>query len=189
VKRIFTSDESIIRGIQCSDDRALAQLYKEYADMVGNLVRTNSGTGDDADDIFQDAIIILYEKIKSGKFVLSSSLKTFIYSISRNLWLYRLRQMKKNIEINESLIVLPEDETGTDNFYEEGGQQYDMMSCIRLLGESCRKILLMFYYDKLSTKEIAVKLNLAGSDYVKTQKYRCLQKLKSFYQKSNPEND
>jgi len=181
VKRKYTSDELVIQGISCSDDRALEYLYKEYAKMVNNLIVTNSGSPDDADDIFQDTIIILYEKIKSGSFILNSSLKTFIYSVSRNLWLYRLRQKTKDVKLNDSFMTVIADDTDVDLFYEEKNSNDKMLDYIKLLGESCKKILLLFYYEKLSTKEIAARMKLAGSDYVKTQKYRCLQKLKSLY--------
>lgn len=181
MKRKYTSDELVIQGISCSDDRALEYLYKEYAKMVSNLIVTNSGSTDDANDVFQDTIIILYEKIKSGSFVLNSSLKTFIYSVSRNLWLYRLRQKTKDVKLNDSFMTVITDDTDVDVFCEENNKQDKMIEYIKLLGESCKKILLLFYYEKLSTKIIAEKMNLAGSDYVKTQKYRCLQKLKSLY--------
>lgn len=183
MKRKFTSDESVIQGILCSDERALAHLYHEYADMVNHLIITNSGTKDDADDIFQDTIIVIYEKIKSGTFVLNSSLKTFIYSVSRNLWLYKLRQKSRDSKLEDSFMVVAVEELDVDDFYEENTNQDKMVNYIKLLGESCKKILLLFYYEKLSTRDIAVKLQLAGSDYVKTQKYRCLQKLKSLYLK------
>jgi RNA polymerase sigma factor (sigma-70 family) len=184
VKRIYTSDESIIQGILRSDDRALEQLYSEHSEMVRNLILTNSGSEDDAKDVFQDTIIILFEKIRSGKFTLSSSIKTYIYSVSRNLWLYRLRQTKKNSNLNDSMMTVVTDETNIESFCEETHDKGKMTRFINLLGESCKKILMLFYYERLSTKDIALKLHLAGSDYVKTQKYRCLQKLKSLYLKN-----
>ena len=183
MKRKFTSDESVIQGILCSDERALSHLYHEYAAMVSHLVITNSGSKDDADDIFQDTIIVIYEKIKSGTFVLNCSLKTYIYSVSRNLWLYKLRQTARDSKLEESFMVAPVDDMDVDNFYEENNKHDKITAYIKHLGESCKKILLLFYYEKLSTKDIAVKLQLAGGDYVKTQKYRCLQKLKSLYLK------
>ena len=183
MKRKYTSDEAVIQGIICSDDRALAYLYQEYSGMVNHLIITNSGTKNDAEDIFQDTIIILYEKVKSEVFVLKSSLKTYIYSVSRNLWLYKLRQKARDNKLTESFMIVEEEEVDTDFFYEENNKQEKMTEYFCLLGASCKRILLLFYYEKLSTNDIAQKMNLAGSDYVKTQKYRCLQKLKSFYLK------
>ena len=181
MKRKYTSDEAVIEGILCSDDRALTYLYQEYAEMVHHFVLTNSGSKEDADDIFQDTVIVLYEKVKSHEFVLSSSLKTFIYSVSRNLWLYKLRQKARDNKLNESYMLVQDTDVDADVFYEENNKQDKMTEFIHLLGESCKQILLLFYYEKLPTKDIAIKLNLAGGDYVKTQKYRCLQKLKSLY--------
>lgn len=158
MKGKFTSDESVIQGILCSEDRALAHLYHEYADMVTHLIITNSGSEDDADDIFQDTIIVIYEKIKSGGFKLYSSLKTFIYSVSRNLWLYKLRQKARDSRLNESFMAIPIEDIDVDHFYEEDNNHNKVTEYIKLLGESCKKILLMYYYEKLSTKDIAAKM-------------------------------
>lgn len=144
MKRKYTSDESVIQGILCSDNSALAYLYKEYAEMVTHLILTNSGTKDDAEDVFQDTIIILYEKIKANIFVLKSSLKTYIYSVSRNLWLYRLRQKSRDDKITESFMAVAEEYVDVDFYYEENDKDAKMTDYFRLLGESCRKILLLF---------------------------------------------
>jgi len=79
------------------------------------------------------------------------------------------------------MVIQEQEIVEVEYFYEEDNDQKKMAEYFRLLGESCKRILMLFYYDKLSTKDIAVKMDLAGSDYVKTQKYRCLQKLKSLY--------
>lgn len=181
MKRKYSTDELVIQGILYSDDKALTFLYKEYSGMIENMVITNNGTKEDARDIFQDTIIIFYEKIKSGTLSLTCSIKTYLFSISRNLWLYRLRKTGRDNSLNESFLVAEQEEIHVDYYYDGESNCENMVDFIHLLGDSCKKILMFFYYEKLSTRDIAAKMNLAGSDYVKTQKYRCLQKLKSIY--------
>src|SRR5712671_36527 len=90
-----TDDEMIIEGIRLSNDKALNLLYKKYYSMIKNYVLTNNGTQDDAADVFQECVIIFYEKIKIGNFALTSTIKTYLFSMCKNNWLNKLRQMKK----------------------------------------------------------------------------------------------
>jgi DNA-directed RNA polymerase specialized sigma24 family protein len=84
------ADSEVIIGILNNSDSVLKKLYLAYFPMVLQLVLNNNGDEDEAKDIYQEAIIVLYNKVKRGDFELSSKLKTYIYSICRRLWLKRL---------------------------------------------------------------------------------------------------
>jgi len=87
---IFYTDDAIIDGLKKRDNGIIRYIYKEYYPTIKFLITTNSGTETDAEDVFQDALVVLYRKIAKGNLVLTSSFKTFLYSICRNLWLQRL---------------------------------------------------------------------------------------------------
>src|SRR3954467_7025967 len=89
------TDSEVILGILNNSETVLKRLYLAYFPMVLQLIINNSGNQDDAKDIYQEAIIVLYNKVKGGEFELSSKLKTFIYSVCRRLWLKRLTQMNR----------------------------------------------------------------------------------------------
>ena len=89
------TDSEIILGILNNSDSILNRLYVGYFPMVLQLIINNNGDGDDAKDVYQEAIIILYNKVKTGDFELSSKLKTYLYSVCRRLWLKRLGQMNR----------------------------------------------------------------------------------------------
>ena len=89
------ADSEVVLGILNNSDVILKRVYIAYFPMILKLIINNSGTPDDAKDIYQEAIIVLYNKIKSGDFELTSKLKTFIYSVCRRLWLKRLSQMNR----------------------------------------------------------------------------------------------
>src|ERR1700759_1296662 len=111
------TDNEVILGILNNSESALRKLYTAYFPMVLQLIINNSGDEDDAKDIYQEAIIILYNKVKAGNFELSSKLKTYIYSICRRLWLKRLSQMNKyggNIKDFEEYLSV-DDETEKNN--------------------------------------------------------------------------
>ena len=89
------TDSEIVFGILNNSENAIKRLYVAYFPMVMQLIINNNGTADDAKDIYQEAIIVLYNKIKKGEFELNSKLKTFLYSVCRRLWLKRLSQMNR----------------------------------------------------------------------------------------------
>ncbi len=106
-KALYFSDEAIIHGIVNDDEEALAYLYRIHFPMILNFILTNSGTQDEAKDIYQESIIVFYEKIKAGSLELNCQIKTYLYSVCRRLWLKKLAEKSRyvgKIEDFESFI-------------------------------------------------------------------------------------
>jgi RNA polymerase sigma factor (sigma-70 family) len=140
--------------------------------MIRNLVEKNSGTADDASDLFQEVLIIIYEKVLDNRLRLTCSLKTYIYSIARNQWLNKLKAQKRYTSFNnfESFISIEEEP--------ENIPTINLDNLLNEIGEACRKLLILFYYKKRSMQEICKELNYSNADSVKNQKYKCMQRLK-----------
>lgn len=149
--------------------------------MVLQLVLNNSGNEDDAKDVFQESVIILYNKVKTGNFELNSKLKTFIYSVCRRLWLKRLNAQSKtvrNIEDFSDFIPVEDDLER----HEEKDRQFAIMeSALLQLGEPCKTIIEDYYMQNKSMQEICEKFGYTNADNAKTQKYKCLQRLKKLF--------
>ncbi len=149
--------------------------------MVLQLVLNNNGSEDDAKDIFQESVIVLYNKVKSGNFELNSKLKTFIYSVCRRLWLKRLNaQSRSQRNIQDFSDFLPVDEDM--EVHEEKDKQFRIMEqALKQLGEPCKTIIEDYYLHSRSMQEICEKFGYTNSDNAKTQKYKCLQRLKKLF--------
>ncbi len=93
--RIDSTEQQLLEGLALNDRKAIETIYKRHYNMVQALILNNSGYPDDARDIFQEAMIVLYEKVRSGSFELNCQLKTYLYSVCRRLWLKRLGQLQK----------------------------------------------------------------------------------------------
>ena len=179
IKRLYNLDESILQGIRSSDDAALRHLYKVCYPFIRNLVLKNSGTIDDIDDILQEGIIVFYEKVKSDNFTITCSITTFIYSICRNIWLKNLKKKSLNIPFTKTheSIDFTDDTIDEENILNE--KQRTLVVALRDLGDPCKSILTCFYYEQFSMEKIAEKFGYTNADNAKTQKYKCLQRLKS----------
>ncbi len=189
IKSSVPTDNEIILGILNGSKDILDRLYKSYFPMILKLIISNNGSEDDAKDIFQESVIVLYNKIKSGNFQLSSKLKTFIYSVCRRLWLKRLAQKNKsdrNIKDFEDVIPVEDD---LDYHLQKDQQFRQMEEALILLGEPCKTIIEDFYIKDSSMQEICEKFGYTNTDNVKNQKYKCLQRLKKLFFQSIKKED
>jgi len=176
------TDSEVILGILNNSETALKKLYTAYFPMVLQLIINNNGDADDAKDIYQEAIIVLYNKVKAGDFELSSKLKTYIYSICRRLWLKRLTQINRyGGDIRDFQEFLPIDEEEVEQHNDRNIQFAKMESALKLLGEPCKTIMEDFYIYNRSMQEICERFGYTNADNAKTQKYKCLQRLKKLF--------
>ena len=181
LKSTTPTDSEIVFGILNNSESAIKRLYVAYFPMVMQLIINNNGTADDAKDIYQEAIIVLYNKVKAGDFELSSKLKTYIYSVCRRLWLKRLTQLNRYAgdirDFQEYLAVDDEIERNRERDIEFN----KMGNALSLLGEPCKTIIEDFYIHSRSMQEICENFGYTNADNAKTQKYKCLQRLKKLF--------
>ncbi len=176
-----TNEQLLLRGLADNDTKAIETIYKDNFKMVQAFILNNSGTYDDARDIFQEAMITLYEKAKSDTFVLTSQIKTYIYSVCRRLWLKRLQQMGRYVaqtELLEETIAVEDDLA----IHEKRNADFVIMErALQSLGEPCKSLLESYYIQKKSMYEIAAHFGYTNADNAKTQKYKCLMRLKKLF--------
>jgi RNA polymerase sigma factor (sigma-70 family) len=175
------TDREVVLGILNNSEEAINKLYAGYYPMVLQFILNNNGDEDDAKDVYQESIIVLYNKIKTGNFELSSKLKTYIYSVSRRIWLKKLAQQSKktnNIADFEDVLIVDED---MEQHELKDLQFAQMKTALESLGEPCKTIIQDFYIHSLSMQDICEKFGYTNTDNAKTQKYKCLQRLKKLF--------
>ena len=165
------SDIDIITGVRNQDDKVLNWLYDNYFQSVRNHVLNNSGSDDDVSDVFQDAIIVLYNQITEDKLRLTSDLKGYFFGIARNVWNSQLRKKQKTIELEFDLPDEEETEDQSDPTLER------IISRVFQLLKPDQQMVLNLFSDGLSYEEIAVKLNLKNEVYARRKKYLCKEAL------------
>ena len=168
----YTNDE-IVRGIIERRNEVFLFIYEEYLPMVRKFVLQNRGCENDAEDIYHDAIIIIYKKINSKKLKLTSSFKTYFYAVCKYLWYQRLEVMQK-----VSLRDYRNDRWNTALEYDEYldyEEEKLYQEHFKKLDKECQKILESFF-NKKPFSEIAKALNYSPS-YIKKLKFNCKEKL------------
>lgn len=178
MKSVQNDDENTIADIVAGGSRrtkALQLIYQNRAlrDMVNAFVRNNKGNETDAQDVFHDAMIILDQNVRNGKFRGEAPLNGYMYSICRFVWMNRMRK--------QSHTVLPE--TMPPDEGAEPADAADMRlldeerrdvlgQLLNTIGERCRKILELWKLS-YSMEEIAEQLGFSSADMARKAKYRC----------------
>jgi len=174
-------EKEIFERIQNGDEKALEFIYKKYYRMMTKMVITNSGTEDEARDVYQDALVVFWQKARSGKLIMTSKISTYVYSICQNLWRKELDRKKR--------LSNEEKDTPQSMDMDSGEREKIIAKCLDQLGETCRKVLMLYYFDELSMQEIADKMGFANTDTAKTKKYKCKQKLDELVKTQYSEQD
>jgi RNA polymerase sigma factor (sigma-70 family) len=174
------NEKLLLQGLASNDKKAIETIYKENYNMVQALVINNNGSSEDAKDIFQEAMIVLYEKVQTGSFELNCQIKTFVYSVSRRIWLKRLLQQNRVTLSDGNEEVVSVDEEVED--HEKRNAEFSMMEkAMGGLGEPCKSLLEAFYLQKRSMQEISVSFGYTNAENAKNQKYKCLMRLKKLF--------
>ncbi len=170
-----------MKGLARNDRQAIEEIYAANFNMVQSFVVNNSGTFDDARDIFQEAMIVLYENAKQESFVLTCQIKTYVYSVCRRLWLKRLQYNSRfgaKVESLEETVPVEEDVEQ----HEQRNAEFALMEkAMGSLGEPCRSLLDAYYLQKKDMTDIASTFGYTNADNAKNQKYKCLVRLKKIF--------
>ncbi|MEO5647733.1 MAG: sigma-70 family RNA polymerase sigma factor [Chitinophagaceae bacterium] len=174
-------EQALLKGLAANDRKSIETIYREHYGVVQGYILKNNGYHEDARDIFQEAMVVLFEKSKSESFELTCQIRTYIYSICRRLWLKKLQQMNRySLGVDEmEEIIGVEDEL---EMHEKRNADLQLMeSALGKIGEPCKSLLEAYYIQKKGMQEIADSFGYTNSDNAKTQKYKCLVRLKKLF--------
>ena len=174
-------EKQLLEGLALKDGSVIEAIYRDNYPMIQAFILNNNGNSDEARDIFQEAMIVIYEKAVSGTFELNCLLKTYIYSVCRRLWLKRLQQLQRYgslVENIEETVAVEEDL----ELHEKHNTDFILMeAAMNKIGEPCKSLLDAYYLQKKNMQEIAADFGYTNADNAKTQKYKCLVRLKKLF--------
>lgn len=172
-------EDKLVASLRAKDERSLKLVYRQHYAMITNMVMNNGGSLQEAKDVYQDAVIVLYEKLQDDQFELNCQIKTFLYSVSRNIWLKQLKVRKKFEGTIADTEEIPEQIW--DSAMDSEDRYQALALALASLGEPCSNIMRDFYINKSSMEEITEKFGYTNADNAKNQKYKCLKRLKKLF--------
>lgn len=177
--RNFPNDEIVAR-LRTGErmDEVIKSIYRSHFESLAWYVQHNSGSRQDAEDVFQEVVVTFINLVQANKFRGESTVKTFLYSLNRHIWLNELKKRGRAIAREEKYSKGSEVvELDAGEYIAERETKNQVMELMEKLGETCKKILLLFYYENQSMKEILETLHYENEQVVRNKKYKCLKQL------------
>jgi RNA polymerase sigma factor (sigma-70 family) len=174
------SDSDLIDGIRKQDSRILTYLYDAYFEVVRDHLRRNSGSDDDAYEVLQETIVILYRQVSEDRFTLTSDLRGYFFGIARNVWNTQLRYRSHLTSIEMEPADVADTEESTDAVMER-----IVTRSFSMLKEDCQLVLRLFSEGR-TYEEIAIMMGLKNESYARRKKYLCKEALMEII-KTDPE--
>lgn len=170
--------QKLLNLIRSNPNSGFKKLYRYYP-AIQKYILKNSGSKLDAQDIFQESLLLFYSKINEKDFVLTSQLETYLFGISKFLWQNELR--KKSSLVN-SIKLESEPKSRENNDIQELLLKEEKIAKIENvllnIGEKCKSILELFYRKSKSMLEISKALGFKSVQSAKTQKYKCVERVR-----------
>lgn len=154
----------------------LKKIYEDSFPNIKGFIINNNGSEQDAKDVFQDGIVIIYRKIKNKTFHLNSSFNAYIFTVCRFIWIKKLSERKQDIYNQNEYLEYEGVSDFLINEYEKNEQYKLYQKHFNRLNEDCKKIL-KFFLQKISMKDIAIKMGIDSIKFVKQKKYKCKEQL------------
>jgi RNA polymerase sigma factor (sigma-70 family) len=181
--QLFTTvieEQDKLNAIAIGHKSGLEWLYKTGFITTKKMVIKFGGNEDEAWDVFQEAVTFFYEKCSTEGIQLNCKITTYITSVARNIWLKKFNQ-KMQFDEGTDIGEVPDTKLDVQDFLKKDADLDVLMAALETLGEPCNKLLKAFYIDNKSMNDISEQLGFANSDHAKTQKYKCLTRLKKIF--------
>lgn len=152
-------------------EQHIEQIYQRAFPKVAAFVRKMNGTLDEAKDVFQDALLLFYEKQQAKTSAPLKSEEAYVIGIAKHLWYKQHSESKPLTPLNEALKnYLPEEQ--------EPHVGQGLLGFIEQSGKKCLDLLSSFYYEQLNMKDIAIRFGFSGERSATAQKFKCLEKVR-----------
>jgi len=178
--KVSRTDKDFIQAIRDNQRGTAKSLYLQYREPFFNWARTRyTKNEEDLADAFQESVIVFYQNVQEGKITeLRSSVKTYLFSIGKNVLLKRFEKQKRIVSVDSD--NTPDFEDLDIDFEEKETlthKQILLKEALNKLGDNCRKLLRYFYYQGFDNEEIALRMAYKNTDTVKSRKRSCMVKL------------
>lgn len=144
-------------------------LYKKAFPNVARYIARMGGSLEEAQDIFQDALVIYYEKFASAQAEILVSEQAYLLGIAKKLWLQRYKATSKHQPLSDfDIEVVPEEQLATGK----------ILHYLETAGKKCMELLKAYYYDRLPVGNVVTLFGYSGTHSATVAKYKCLEKVR-----------
>ncbi len=170
------TEETLINGIRNHNSSILEHVYHTYFPMIEGYILHNQGDREQAQDVFQDAIMVVYNRIKSDKLELTCKFGTYLYAICKNIWIQERKKYLLHAEKLKQYPMVVNDPGPADDPLLQKHLTHLFDKHFNELSKDCQKILSM-YFNNFSVEDIRAAMNYKDLHHAADRKYRCKKSL------------
>lgn len=176
----LSDENTFLDQLRASNTTAFELLYKTYFPSIAYMIKQNKGNDGDAEDIFQETVIVLLQKIRQPDFQLTSSLKTYLYAVARNFWLKRLRDERIIPTDNETQLAVLQHQ---DAFLlaepdAEASKEEQVHAWLAKITGNCQTVLKAIFFAQEPIDQVMHTMGWKNRHTAINQKYKCIQQIK-----------
>ena len=162
------SPQEYIKGIKSGDPNVVRGIYEKYHPAIVHMVETKFGTKEDANDVFQEGLVLIYQKSQNADFSLTSTFLTYFYAVCKNIWSNKLRKKSnKKVTLDQNMLLMVNDDTV--DVLEKNEKYFLYRKMFMKLGQDCQKVLDLFL-QKVQMSEIMKQMGYGSISYTKKTK-------------------
>lgn len=174
------SDEEVVAALQQGGreaERCLKHLYSSQLKFAIAYIRQNSGSVKDAEDVFQDSVIALYEQVRNNSYRAESGINSYLMRILKNKWLNVIKRRGIHEKAVDKL-----DDHESYSAEREAAIKQAAKKLIGKAGEDCQRILSLVFFYKYSMDEVAEFADFKNAQNARNKKMKCLKKIRAWIQ-------
>jgi RNA polymerase sigma factor (sigma-70 family) len=181
-------DQELVGNLRAGQrvDEMIRSIYRNNFDSLTWYVMNNSGNRHDAEDVFQEVVVTFIDLVQKDKFRGESTVKTFLFSLNRHIWLNELKKRGRTLAREEKYQNAQDKVIAdTSEYIAERENRNEITRLVGKLGDHCQQILLLFYYENWPMKQILETMHYENEQVLRNKKYKCLRQLEQLLN-SNP---
>lgn len=171
------TDIKIQEQLKNNNSNAFSLLYAQHFPKIRHYIVNNNGSHSDAEDIFQDAMIVLVQKVRQEDFVLRAALGTFIFAVCRNLWLKKIRESSFELPLDNLIRNTPL--TGEEVHTEkEWSYREILLDFMKKITDHCHRLISDFFFKRKAIEQIQKEYQYGSRHSAQNQKHKCIEQIK-----------
>ncbi len=182
------SDAELLHLVRSGDPSGVSFVYEKYRrEFVSWIRKFGRCDIDEACEYYQGTMVIFYENVMTGRLTdLQSSLKTYLFGIGKNLVMQEYRKTVRSEKIKAEYLLQSHLLPTADEAQAEAEDLSLISRCFERIGDPCRRLLELFYFQQKNMEEISTELGYKNPETAKNQKYKCMERLRKLVEGERP---
>ncbi|WP_159023741.1 RNA polymerase sigma factor [Formosa sp. L2A11] len=176
--------DNVLTDLKTENNFAFGKLYRDNYGKISRFVQNNSGNQADAEDLFQEAMMVLVEKLRQDNFQLTASIDTYVYAICKNLWFKKLRNTNFQLSIDDMQSLEFQDAIN-DSIEAEKTYSEKLKGYLLKITDHCNRLIHDMFFKEKAIEQIQKDYGYSTRHNAQNQKHKCVEQIRKVKEKED----